>query len=54
MTLDQRKLAREGCDYWFQYVRLNWYAFRPTRAGLSKFCGDLDVSVEYLAWCITT
>lgn len=53
MSIEQRKIATEGSDYWLHYVRLNGYAFRPTRDGLAKLSRNLDVNVKHLARCIT-
>ena len=53
MTMDQRKLANEGRDYWMQYVRLNGYAFRPNAKGLKVLSRNIDISVTHLSRCIT-
>lgn len=52
MTQGQRNLAKEGREYWFQYVRLNGYAFEPTTDGLQKLSRNLDLNVPYLRKCI--
>src|SRR3990167_9393505 len=52
MTHAERKQAREGQDYWWQYVRLNGYAFEPKNAGLKRLSRNLDVSVTHLRKCI--
>lgn len=53
MTIEQRKLASEGSDYWMQYVHLNGYAFRPDRDGLVTLSRNLDINAKHLARCIT-
>jgi hypothetical protein len=53
MTIDQRKIALEGRDYWGQYVRINGYAFRPTPNGLRSLSKNIDISIAHLSRCIT-
>ena len=52
MTIDQMKYAKEGRDYWQQYVKVNGYAFRPTEEGLRSLARNLDLTVTYLRKCI--
>jgi hypothetical protein len=52
MTLEQQARASEGRDYWYQYVRLNGYAFEPNDKGLKVLSQNLDVSVPHLRRCI--
>jgi hypothetical protein len=52
MTLEQRNHANMGRDYWFQYVRLNGYAFKPSEEGLKKLSRNLDLNVPHLRKCI--
>ena len=52
MTQAQRDLAKNGQDYWFQYTRLNGYAFEPTSDGLAKLSRNLDLNVPHLRECI--
>jgi hypothetical protein len=52
MTTEQMKYAKEGRDYWQQYVAVNGYAFRPTEDGLKKLSRNLDLNVPYLRKCI--
>jgi cobalamin biosynthesis Co2+ chelatase CbiK len=42
----------EGKDHWYQYVKLNGYAFEPNEEGLKKLSKDLDISVRHLKKCI--
>jgi len=53
MTLQELDLARQGRDYWAQYVRLNGYAFKPNRDGLAKLSRNLDLNIPHLQKCIT-
>lgn len=53
MTTEQMRYAKEGRDYWQQYVTVNGYAFRPTEAGLEKLSRNLDLNVPHLRKCIT-
>lgn len=48
MTTEQRKLASEGKELWFEYVRINDYSFKPTKEGLKKLSRMLDLNVKYL------
>ena len=52
MTVDQSKLAGEGCGYWAQYVRLNGYSFSPNTKGLRVLSRNLDISISHLSKCI--
>lgn len=52
MTTDQMKYAKEGRDYWQQYVTVNGYAFSPTEDGLKKLSRNLDLNVPHLRKCI--
>jgi len=52
MTTEQMKYAKEGRDYWQQYVSLNGYAFEPNEAGLTKLSKNLDLNKPYLRKCI--
>lgn len=52
MTTVKMKFAKEGRDYWQQYVMLNGYAFRPTEDGLKKLSRNLDLNVPHLRKCI--
>lgn len=53
MTTEQMKLAKEGRDYWQQYVNLTGYAFRPSEEGLKKLSRNLDLNVSHLRKCIS-
>lgn len=48
MTIDQKKLSSEGCDYWFEYVRVNGYSKKPNNQGLKKLSKLLDLNLKYL------
>jgi hypothetical protein len=52
MTTEQMKYAKEGRDYWQQYVSINGYAFEPNEAGLKKLSKNLDLNRPYLRKCI--
>ena len=52
MTTEQMKLAKEGHDYWTQYVKINGYAFEPNNKGLEKLSRNLDLNVPHLRRCI--
>ncbi len=43
---------QEGRDYWYQYVRLNGYAFEPTAKGLQILSRNLDIKISHLRKCI--
>jgi len=48
----RRRLFVEGRDYWYQYVKINGYAFRATGQGLRELSRNLDLNVPYLRKCI--
>ena len=52
MTIEERKLANKGKDFWSHYTYLNGYAFYPTEEGLKKLSGILDLNIPYLKRCI--
>lgn len=52
MTTEQMKYAKEGRDYWQQYVTVNGYAFSPTDEGLAKLSRNLDLNIQHLRKCI--
>jgi hypothetical protein len=52
MTIEERRKALEGRDYWQYYVKINGYAFEPTEKGLSKISKLLDLNLPYLRKCI--
>ena len=52
MTTSQLQEARLGRDYWQQYVKLNGYAFYPTKKGLSILARNLDLNIPHLQRCI--
>jgi hypothetical protein len=52
MTTQETKLFFEGKGYWYEYVRVNGYAFHPTEKGLSKLSKLLDINVPHLRKCI--
>ena len=54
MTIQKRKEFTEGRDYWYEYVRINGYAFEPTDIGLKKLSRELDISVSHLRRRINT
>lgn len=53
MTLEQRKIALQGRQYWAQYVSLNGYAFTPTSSGLTRLSQQTNINKRELAKCIT-
>jgi hypothetical protein len=53
MTIEQRQLATEGRALWFEYVRVNGYAFCPNRDGLKKLCRLLDLTIPWVEKRIT-
>ena len=52
MKTEQMGYAKEGRDYWQQYVTLNGYAFSPTEGGLKKLSRNLDLDIKHLRKCI--
>lgn len=52
MTTDEMRKAKEGKDYWFYYVAINGYSFRPSEAGLKKISRLLDLNLTYLKRCL--
>lgn len=52
MTFEQRKYAKEGRDYWLQYVSINGYSFSPKEDGLKKLSRNLDLNIPHLRKCI--
>ena len=52
MTTNEMKRFREGGEYWWEYVALNGYSFKPNAAGLRKLSRNLDISVSHLRQCI--
>ena len=53
MTTEQTHEAEQGRDYWYEYVRLNGYAFYPTEEGLKHLSRNLDLNIPHLRRCIT-
>ena len=37
-----------GRDYWWQYQKLNGYAFRPNEQGLKILSRNLDLNISHL------
>jgi hypothetical protein len=54
MTIEQSKLFYEGRDYWYQYQKINGYAFSPNEEGLKKLSKDIDINIPHLKKCINT
>ena len=52
MTTENSRFFTEGRDYWYQYVKLNGYAFYPTEAGIAVLSRNLDVNTGWLRKCI--
>ena len=52
MTTAEMADAQRGQDYWYQYIRLNGYAFAPTTAGLNALSRNLDLNIPHLQRCI--
>lgn len=52
MTTQMMMKARLGRGYWFEYVRVNGYAFRPTQAGIAKLSRRLDLTRAHISECI--
>lgn len=48
MTIDQMQLVKEGKELWFEYVRVNGYAFYPNQNGLKKLCRLLDLNISWV------
>ena len=48
MTIAQIKEFEEGRSLWIEYERVNGYAFRPNKAGLSKLSRLLDLKSSYI------
>jgi hypothetical protein len=48
MPIEQIQMFYQGRDYWFQYLTVNGYAFRPTEDGLKKLSRNLDLNVPHL------
>jgi hypothetical protein len=42
----------QGRDYWWQYTKLNGYAFEPNGEGLKKLSRNLDLNIPHLRKCI--
>lgn len=51
-TIEQHKLFTEGRSLWYEYQRVNGYAFRPNDKGLTKLSKLLDLNVPYIRKCI--
>jgi hypothetical protein len=52
MTIEQNRKWGLGRSYWFQYVRLNGYAFVANKDGLHKLSKNLDLNIRHLRECI--
>lgn len=52
MTTAMMQKARLGKSYWQEYVRLNGYAFSPTRAGIAKLARLLDLTQSHVRECV--
>jgi hypothetical protein len=40
--------VKEGKELWFEYVRVNGYAFNPNLNGLKKLCRLLDLNISWV------
>lgn len=49
MSIRQMGEWTEGREYWLEYVRVNGYAWQPSRSGLQKLSRLLDLEVSYLS-----
>ena len=48
MTVAQIKEFEEGRSLWIEYERVNGYAFRPNKIGLTKLAKLLDLKAGYI------
>lgn len=48
MTVAQIKEFEEGRSLWIEYERVNGYAFRPNKIGLTKLAKLLDLKATYI------
>lgn len=48
MTIEDRKLWKEGSTLWNEYVNINGYAFKPNTEGLKKLSRLLDLNINYI------
>lgn len=48
MLIAQVKEFEEGRSLWIEYERVNGYAFRPNKSGLSKLSRLLDLKSSYI------
>ena len=44
----RRERFFEGRDLWYEYERVNGYAFEPNRAGIKKLARLLDLKPLYI------
>jgi len=51
-TITKNRLFAQGRDFWYQYQKLNGYAFRPNDNGLQVLSRNLDVNIAWLRKCI--
>jgi hypothetical protein len=49
---DKNRLFYEGRSFWYQYITLNGYAFKPTEKGLKVLSRNLDINIPWLRKCI--
>jgi hypothetical protein len=56
MLINDTKIKEfaEGRDLWYEYQRINGYAFRPNEAGLKKLSRLLDLNTPYIRKNINT
>jgi len=52
MTTEDMKKARLGKSYWYEYVRINGYAFSPSREGIRNLARMLDLEQKHISECI--
>ena len=48
MTIEQSKLFPLGRSYWYEYLKVNGDAMRPTEKGLKKLSKLLDINLPHL------
>jgi hypothetical protein len=48
MTIQQRQVWEDGKDLWFEYIRVNGYAFNPSDKGIKELSRLLDLNQKYI------
>ena len=52
LKMTKHDMFYEGKNLWFEYIKVNDYAFTPTEKGLTKLSRQLDLNKSFIRKCI--